>query len=313
MNRSGICHSTDNSPSVNAPQALGEEADSKIEVKSLDELTILGELGSGASGTVRKALHKPTGTLLAVKSITILEKAKRDQMKSELKIMRTHELSPWLIQMYNAFYEDSKVEIVLEYMDMGSVEALAKLHPDGLRDERELTKIARQILYGLQFLHKHHHQVHRDLKPANVLLSKHGQVKISDFGISSQLDSTNAFCSTFVGTACYMAPERLSGGSYSYASDIWSFGLILLELIIGRYPYDKSDNYFKLLSNIMNEQAPSVPEGDFSDDLAEFVNLCLDKDPMRRPTATDLLKHHWLRQSPADDFLLSGLMEQMAL
>ena len=78
-------------------------------------------------------------------------------------------------------------------------------------------------------------------------------------GISSQLESTNAFCSTFVGTACYMAPERLSGGAYSYSADIWSFGLILLELLLGRYPYPAADNYFKLLSSIMDGDAPTVP------------------------------------------------------
>ena len=79
-------------------------------------------------------------------------------------------------------------------------------------------------------------------------------------GISSQLESTNAFCSTFVGTACYMAPERLSGGAYSYSADIWSFGLILLELLLGRYPYPAADNYFKLLSSIMDGDAPTVPQ-----------------------------------------------------
>lgn len=146
------------------------------------------------------------------------------------------------------------------------------------------------------------------------MLNKQGQVKISDFGISSQLDSTNGFCSTFVGTACYMAPERLSGVSYSYAADIWSFGLILLELALGSYPYAAADNYFKLLSQIQDGDPPTVPDADFTNEFAEFVSLCLDKRSQHRPSANDLLKHHWLRQHPAmDDLVLSGLMEEVSI
>ena len=94
--------------------------------------------------------------------------------------------------------------------------------------------------------------MHRDLKPANVMLKSNGAVKISDFGISSQLDSTAAHCSTFVGTTCYMSPERLSGEHYNYTADIWAFGMILLELACGKYPYLEADSYFKLLEQIMD-------------------------------------------------------------
>mmetsp|Transcript_27034 Transcript_27034/g.87300 ORF Transcript_27034/g.87300 Transcript_27034/m.87300 type:complete len:209 (-) Transcript_27034:941-1567(-) len=121
------------------------------------------------------------------------------------------------------------------------------------------------------------------------------EVKISDFGISTQLDSTAGFCSTFVGTTCYMAPERLSGASYSYAADIWSFGLIILELALGRYPYDKTGNYFQLLANIMEMPPPCVPKEHFSDEFADLISCCLDKDQERRPPAGVLLKHQWLK------------------
>ena len=74
-----------------------------------------------------------------------------------------------------------------------------------------------------------------------------------------------------------------------------------------------ADNYFKLLSNIMEGESPVVPEADFSDEISEFVQICLDKDPRRRPSANDLLKHPWLRQTQPDDLLLSGLLSSMAL
>ena len=82
-----------------------------LNVESIEDLEMLEELGSGMSGTVWSALHKPTGVIMAVKKIQILEKAKRDQAISELRIMRKHEC-PWLVSLFNAFYEDTKVYTV---------------------------------------------------------------------------------------------------------------------------------------------------------------------------------------------------------
>jgi len=208
------------------------------------------------------------------------------------------------------------VYTVLEFMDAGSVADLVEKHKDvGMRDERELSKIGLQMLNGLNYLHKTMHQVHRDLKPANVMLKSNGAVKISDFGISSQLDSTAAHCSTFVGTTCYMSPERLSGEHYNYTADIWAFGMILLELACGKYPYLEADSYFKLLEQIMDGPAPNVPEEeDFSAAFAEFLGVCLDKVPEMRPAAHELIRHPFLRQYPViDDMKLSGMLDAMSI
>ena len=155
--------------------------------------------------------------------------------------------------------------------------------------------------------------MHRDLKPANVMLKSNGGVKISDFGISSQLDSTAAHCSTFVGTTCYMSPERLTGEHYNYTADIWAFGMILLELAKGEFPYPQPDSYFKLLEQIMDEPAPNVPEdSDFSAAFAEFLGVCLDKTPAMRPSAHELIRHPFLRQHKGvDDMMLSGMLSDM--
>lgn len=289
-----------------------EECINLIDVRSLDELDFHEEIGAGATSVVRRALHVPSGLLVAVKQIKIFEKAKRDQLVSELRIMRTHQC-PWLVTLFNAFYEEATVSMVLEFMDAGSIATLVAKRADiGLRDESELARICVQMLRGLNYLHRENHQVHRDLKPANVLLNAKGQVKISDFGISSQLDSTAGFCSTFVGTTCYMAPERLHGASYSYAADIWSAGLILLELALGRYPYETTGNYFKLLARIMEMPPPKVPEAHFSSEFDELISLCLDKDQHCRPSAALLLEHQWLHGHNFDEDL-STSMRDLAL
>ena len=141
--------------------------------------------------------------------------------------------------------------------------------------------------------------MHRDLKPANVMLKKDGTVKIADFGISSQLESTAGLCETFVGTTCYMSPERLNGENYSYSADVWALGLILLELASGAYPYARTDSYFALLGCIMDGAAPTLPAGSgFSDAFGSLLSLCLDKVPQRRPASKDLLRHPWFREAP---------------
>jgi len=290
------------SPEHARPAELSFENETqKLEVQSITDLEMKEELGAGASGTVVKAKHHSSGTLVAVKCVTILEKAKRDQIVKELRIMMSHTHGArWLVTMHNAFYEEAKVYTVLEYMDGGSMEDLVKKHAavGGLRDEHALAKIAKELLNGLNYLHRQLHQVHRDLKPANVMLNSQGAVKISDFGISSQLESTGALCETFVGTTCYMSPERLQGDAYSYPADIWAFGLIVLELASGAYPYPMPDSYFQLLGHIMDKPAPSLPAGaDFSAAFGEFVSLCLDKSPQKRVSAHDLLKHPWFREA----------------
>ena len=182
VNRGGLTAQSSSSPEKS------QTSRTAASVQTMADLDTLCELGAGASGTVFKARHRTTGEIFAVKQVTILDKPKRDQVVSELRILMSHNGCPWIVSLYNAFYEEAKVYTVLEFMDGGSVADLVERHKGvGLREERELSKIALQILQGLHYLHKTMHQVHRDLKPANVMLNSKGAVKISDFGISSQL------------------------------------------------------------------------------------------------------------------------------
>lgn len=103
--------------------------------------------------------------------------------------------------------------------------------------EPYLAELTRQMLLGLSFLHDTARICHRDVKPSNLLLSSSGQLKISDFGTSSQLSNSMSKCLSWVGTVTYMSPERIRGDSYSFNTDVWSLGLLVLECAVGRYPY----------------------------------------------------------------------------
>lgn len=158
-----------------------------------------------------------------------------------------------------------------------------------------LGKIAEAVLGGLTYLYKTHRIMHRDLKPSNVLVNSKGQIKLCDFGVSSELEGSVA--DTFVGTGTYMAPERIQGAQYTIKSDVWSFGLTIMELAIGKFPFssDSSDEaggpqgILDLLSQIVLEDAPRLPKSDaFPLILEQIVDKCLIKDPNLRPTPEEL-------------------------
>ncbi|OQR81886.1 mitogen-activated protein kinase kinase [Thraustotheca clavata] len=270
-----------------------------------DSLVILNELGHGASGKVFKALYLPTFKLVAVKVIRVYDQKKRHQMLRELKSLYANFVSlnetraaaacDELVMFYDAYTnpEIGCVSIVLEYMDGGSLEDIMKSGCPCSEDQ--IANIATSVLRGLAFLHEHH-QLHRDIKLSNILVSQNGAVKISDFGISTELENTLAKATTFTGTLLYMAPERISGGTYSYPSDVWSFGLALMACAIGRLPVPTEDGYWGVVHAIQEQPSPRLRDfGDFSPELCDFIDLCLKKDPMHRPPAAELLNHPFLK------------------
>ena len=159
-----------------------------------------------------------------------------------------------------------------------------------------LGKIAEAVLGGLSYLYAAHRIMHRDLKPSNILVNSKGNIKLCDFGVSSELEGSIA--ETFVGTGTYMAPERIQGSPYTVKSDVWSVGLTLMELAIGKFPFSYSDNdsdepgpqgILDLLQQIVLEPAPKLPKSDaFPAILEDMITKCMMKVPAQRPTPKEL-------------------------
>lgn len=133
-------------------------------------------------------------------------------------------------------------------MDRGSLLGLLRASPVARRKDSEyhipercLLVIAFQMLWGLSYLH-FERILHRDLKPANILLHSDGSVKLSDFGIASQQEEDGILNTTVVGTSRYMSPERLRSKRYGTPSDMWSYGLVLLECIQGKAPWENTNS-----------------------------------------------------------------------
>jgi mitogen-activated protein kinase kinase len=160
-----------------------------------------------------------------------------------------------------------------------------------------LGKIAEATLGGLTYLYTKHHIMHRDVKPSNILVNSRGFIKLCDFGVSGEL--VNSIADTFVGTSTYMAPERIQGEKYTVKSDVWSFGLSIMELAIGKFPFDASEQLsddegqpagiLDLLQQIVHEPAPKLPKSDaFPQILEDMIQKCLYKKPEDRPTPQEL-------------------------
>jgi serine/threonine protein kinase len=262
-----------------------------------EELEIGDIIGRGSSSVVLHGYHGPTRMPLALKVINMFDKSKREQLTREIESLYDADC-PSLITFYGAFYREGAITIALEYMDGGSLANV--LSQVGPIPEHVLAHIAYQILWGLAYM-KHDKRVHRDVKPSNLLINSAGEVKVTDFGVSAGLQSSIAMCGTFVGTFKYMSPERIKNRPYSYASDIWSFGLVMQECATGHYPFQEHTNCIEMAQTILDTDI-AFPRGDFSPAFLSFVEQCLHRDPDQRLPAEVLLGAPWLQQHGASSY-----------
>ncbi|KAH9808024.1 kinase-like domain-containing protein [Melampsora americana] len=289
------------------------EEDLEIELDPKD-LKVLNSLGEGAGGEVKRVLHLPSNVYMAKKAIpTSPNPSVHKQILRELAFNRevANGETPWIVKYYGAFLEenDTQIAILLEYCEGGSLEAIYKKikSRQGRIGEKILGKVAESVLSGLNHLHTKK-IIHRDIKPSNILVTREGQIKICDLGVSGEL--IGSLAGTFMGTSAYMAPERIRGEKYSITSDVWSLGLSLLELALNRFPLSSSisDDQtpmhpFELLQTVVTFQMPSMNEEielgiKWTKSLQHFLSTCLEKDPNVRPIPKLLLTQHpWILKS----------------
>lgn len=260
------------------------------------ELEEDGKLGAGAGGVVLKGVIKKTGAKVAIKKVSVDDKAKRDQLLNEIRGLITAENCPNLVQWYAGFADKktNSVHVALEFMDLGSLRDLFKrarqVPPPAL------ACISVQILSGLHFLFSRH-LLHRDIKPENILHNTEGVVKLTDFGIAKDLDSTLAVAGTFVGTSTYMSPERCLGNDYNFSSDIWSVGMVVQELSTGRYPFADCKSFPSLLQNLCDKPEPRLDPAEFPPDLCDFAAKCLTRDLAQRADTEELMRHPYVTEN----------------
>ncbi|KAG6395629.1 hypothetical protein SASPL_141752 [Salvia splendens] len=215
-------------------------------------------------------------------------------MRREIQILRDVD-HPNIVKCHNLFDHGGEIQVLLEFMDNGSLESTH------IPSEKPLSDLSRHVLAGLAYLHRRK-IVHRDIKPSNLLINSRRLVKIADFGVSRILAQTMDPCNSSVGTIAYMSPERintdLNHGQYDgYAGDIWSLGVSILEFYLGKFPFavGRQGDWASLMCAICMSQPPEAPPS-ASREFRDFISCCLQRDPAKRLSAAQLLKHPFIAQ-----------------
>lgn len=251
-------------------------------------------LGHGNSGRVYRAVHKNSNQLMAVKEIALdISVAVQKQIISELEILYKCN-SRMIISFYGAFFSENCVSICTEYMDGGSLDKYMPV------PEQCLGQISMCVLEGMLYMWDIN-ILHRDIKPYNILVNSAGEVKLCDFGVSTQL--VKSIASTYLGTNVYMSPERVQGQEYGKPAEVWSFGVTLFELATGKLPFKSLNESsktvtlqpFQIMRVIIDEPQLKLPTEHFTPELVDFVNRCMHKTPALRLGGQDILNHPFVK------------------
>ena len=274
------------------------------------ELQII--IGYGSSAVVYQSIYKPLNRKVAVKEIDLdcFESDQIGELRRETQVMSLCR-HPNVLRVFASFVTGSKLYIITPLLSGGSCLDIMRIaHPDGF-EEVTVATILRQVLLGLEYLHKNGH-IHRDIKAGNVLIDDDGTVLLGDLGVTASLEvDRTSSRKTFVGTPCWMAPEVMQQQPYDFKADIWSFGILALELALGEAPFAKYPPIKVVMLTISNE--PPTLDRDatkhkYSKHFKEMIDLCLQKDPSKRLTAEKLLHHHFFRQSKRKQYLINNLI-----
>jgi serine/threonine protein kinase len=282
-------------------------------------------LGRGVSATVEKMVRKMDGKVVAVKHIEAVARQHQAAINRELFVAEQRREIPagaaslndalHLVDYYGAYSTPNGASIVMEIM-AGCFGGLPPI------PERVVSTVAKMFLRGLRFMHEELHVIHRDLKPSNLLFDAEGTLKITDFGLCTRLDSLHSTTDNYVGSQMFMSPERLRGEQYGYAGDVFSLGVTLAQMLMGQHPLTDSlgeamtgpfEVRFWGLCGAMRindgiDVSVAATQLSFRIALAphcspcmlDFILRCVHADPSKRPTCAELLRHAFVRPSPAD-------------
>ncbi|XAR48319.1 Non-specific serine/threonine protein kinase [Bertholletia excelsa] len=257
----------------------------------LSNYRVWKNLGSGAFGKVKLAVHVQTGIKVAIKFLDCqsIGASDAEKVRREINILRLFS-HPHIVRLYEVLETPSIIYVVMEYMDCG--ELYDYITERGRLLEDEARHLFQQIIAGVEYCH-HHMVVHRDLKPENILLDTKHNIKIADFGLSNIMRDGH-FLKTICGSPNYAAPEVISERFYAGPEvDVWSCGIILYALLCGTLPFD-ADNLPGLYSKIKNG-VYTMPKH-LSQGARDLIARILVVDPINRISIPEIRKHPWFQQ-----------------
>lgn len=284
-------------PEVDDPNAPQRDAYTIQDIVSKSDPNMLYDegtkVGEGAAGEVFLCHEKKSGKQVAIKKIKLTNHNLR-MITVEIGIMREMD-HPNIVKYFDSFLvTKDKLWVVMEFMGGGCLTDVLDQYEEGLwMSEPCISLICRDTLRGLQYIHAGY-RMHRDIKSDNILLADDGQIKIADFGYAAELSREKLKRNTIVGTPYWMAPELIKGTKYDSRVDVWSTGIMAMEMAQGDPPYMEYPP-LRALFLISTKGIPPLAEPDrWSAEMNDFISKCLTLELKQRPTATELLEHPFL-------------------
>ncbi|XP_041850734.1 serine/threonine-protein kinase PAK 4 isoform X1 [Melanotaenia boesemani] len=250
------------------------------------------KIGEGSTGIVCIATVKTTGKLVAVKKMDLRKQQRRELLFNEVVIMRDYHHDN-VVEMYNSYLVGDELWVVMEFLEGG---ALTDIVTHTRMNEEQIATVCLSVLKALSVLHTQG-VIHRDIKSDSILLTHDGRVKLSDFGFCAQVSKEVQRRKSLVGTPYWMAPELISRLPYGPEVDIWSLGIMVIEMVDGEPPYF-NEPPLKAMKMIRDNLPPKLKNlHKVSPLLKGFLDRMLVRDPAQRATASELLKHPFLAKA----------------
>ncbi|XP_028858200.1 serine/threonine-protein kinase PAK 5 isoform X2 [Denticeps clupeoides] len=250
------------------------------------------KIGEGSTGIVCIATEKHSGKQVAVKKMDLRKQQRRELLFNEVVIMRDYHHEN-VVDMYNSYLVGDELWVVMEFLEGG---ALTDIVTHTRMNEEQIATVCLSVLKALSYLHTQG-VIHRDIKSDSILLTSDGRIKLSDFGFCAQVSKEVPKRKSLVGTPYWMAPEVISRLPYGTEVDIWSLGIMVIEMVDGEPPYF-NEPPLQAMRRIRDNLPPRLKESHkVSSVLRAFLDLMLVREPSQRATAQELLQHPFLKLS----------------
>ncbi|RCK64997.1 Serine/threonine-protein kinase CST20 [Candida viswanathii] len=253
----------------------------------------LVKIGQGASGGVFLAHdNRDKSDIVAIKQMNLEQQPKKELIINEILVMKGS-LHPNIVNFIDSYLLKGDLWVVMEYMEGGS---LTDIVTHSVMTEGQIGAVCKETLKGLKFLHSKG-VIHRDIKSDNILLNMDGNIKITDFGFCAQINEVNLKRITMVGTPYWMAPEIVSRKEYGPKVDVWSLGIMIIEMLEGEPPY-LNETPLRALYLIATNGTPRLKDPEsLSNSIRKFLAWCLQVDFHKRATADELLADRFIQDS----------------
>ena len=252
------------------------------------------KIGEGAAGEVFLATNSQTNVKVAIKQMNLATQNIK-LLTTEIGIMKdSHHEN--IVDYIDSYIVEDKLWVVMEFMGGGCLTDVLEQFETIQMSEDMIARVCLEVIRGLEYVHSLH-RIHRDIKSDNILLGVNGEVKLADFGYAAQLTKEKSKRNTIVGTPYWMAPELIRGQEYDQKVDIWSLGIMAMEMAEGEPPYMEFPP-LRALFLITTKGIPPLKEPTkWSKEFHSFLGSCLEKDVEKRPDASTLLQHPFLQMS----------------